>query len=270
MLPADNHVHSEWSWDTHATSMAETCRRAVALGVPSVAFTEHVDFRRWGPGDGRGDLVLPVDERPAVTPLDVEGYLAGVEECRARFPDLRVVTGIEAGEPHLFPAAVAAVLAAGPFERVLGSLHSVVEDGRLVKVSTARDRDRTAVMWRYLAELVTLVETSSVFEVLAHADFPRRDWPAHAGYREKDFEAGYREVFAALAASGRVLEVNTRGPLWSQTVVGWWRDEGGRAVSFGSDAHVAQRVGARFASAVDVVEAAGFRPGQDRFDFWRR
>ena len=26
----------------------------------------------------------------------------------------------------------------------------------------------------------------------------------------------------------------------------------------------------KFDLAVDVVEAAGFRPGRDRFDFWRR
>jgi histidinol-phosphatase (PHP family) len=41
-------------------------------------------------------------------------------------------------------------------------------------------------------------------------------------------------------------------------------------VSFGSDAHQAYRVGARFDRAVAIAEAAGFRPGRDRYDFWRR
>ena len=86
------------------------------------------------------------------------------------------------------------------------------------------------------------METSSVFEVLAHADFPRRNWPHHLRFEEKVFEDGYREVFRALAGSGRVLELNTRSPLWSATLLGWWRDEGGRALSFGSDAHQPQRV----------------------------
>jgi histidinol-phosphatase (PHP family) len=40
-------------------------------------------------------------------------------------------------------------------------------------------------------------------------------------------------------------------------------------VSFGSDAHLPQRVGDRFKLAVDVVEAAGFRSGRDPYDFWR-
>ena len=44
---------------------------------------------------------------------------------------------------------------------------------------------------------------------------------------------------------------------------------GTSALPFGSDAHVAERIGARFASAMEVAEAAGFRPGRDLFDFWR-
>lgn len=67
-----------------------------------------------------------------------------------------------------------------------------------------------------------------------------------------------------------MLEVNTKSPLASVALLGWWRDEGGRAVSFGSDSHQDWRIGDRFDVAVDVVEAAGFRPGRDRFDFWRR
>jgi histidinol-phosphatase (PHP family) len=41
-------------------------------------------------------------------------------------------------------------------------------------------------------------------------------------------------------------------------------------VSFGSNSHQDWRIGDRFDVAVDVVEAAGFRPGHDRYDFWRR
>ena len=72
------------------------------------------------------------------------------------------------------------------------------------------------------------------------------------------------------AGRGRALEVNTASPLASVDQVRWFYEEGGEAVSFGSDAHGGVAVGQRFDVAVDVVEAAGFRPGRDRFDFWRR
>jgi histidinol-phosphatase (PHP family) len=272
MRPSDNHVHTEWSYDTGSgTSMDECCRWAVDAGVPAVAFTEHVDFTRWSDGDVGGGLALP--RRGHIRPLDVEGYLACVERCRDRYPDLRILTGIEAGEAHMFAGSLAGVLAAAPFQRVLGSLHAVADRGRLVWVEMLYNRyPPDEVVRRYFTEMLRLVAGSAAFEVLAHVDYPRRSWPSYsyAPYRETDFEDEYRAVFRALAGSGRVLEVNTRSPLPDPDVLRWWHEEGGGAVSFGSDAHQAYRVGARFDLATHIAEAAGFRPGRDRYDYWRR
>ena len=275
MLPADNHVHSQFSWDTGAeASMERTCARALQLGLPAVAFTEHVDFTEWGALDSPPAGATRIATRERVRPLDVEGYLTSVETCRARFPELRILSGIEAGEPHHFAGSVAAVLGEGRFDRVLGSLHSVVHEGRLVGVDRVLrgERPPDLVMRAYFAELVRLVDDSDVFQVLAHCDFPRRSWPTGrvGEYREADFEEEYRAVFRALASSGRALELNTRSPLASATLMRWWYEEGGDAVSFGSDAHVPLRVGALFDVAVGIVAAAGFRPGRDEYDFWRR
>lgn len=272
LLPADDHVHSEFSWDTgpHA-SMRAACARAVELGVPAVAFTEHVDFTRWSPGD----VQLVQNHRPRAPgwyqPVDVQSYLASIEACRDEFPGLTVRAGIETGEPHLFAGSVAQVLGQGRFERVLGSLHSVVRHDELVGVGRVLRTERPhEVVREYFAELLEMVRGSAVFEVLAHCDFPRRSWPDNQNpYRESDFEDEYRAVFAALAASDRVLEINTASPLASVQLVRWWRESGGRAVSFGSDAHVPWNVGQHFAQARGVVEAAGFRPGADAGDFFR-
>jgi len=46
VLPPDGHVHTEWSWDATDGSMEQSCAHAVALGLPSIAFTEHGDFTR--------------------------------------------------------------------------------------------------------------------------------------------------------------------------------------------------------------------------------
>jgi histidinol-phosphatase (PHP family) len=263
--------------------MRLACARAVEIGLPGLAFTEHVDFVEWSQQDsarlsGRAGPTVPelarIGARPRVAPLDAEGYFAELSRCREEFPELRILSGIEAGEPHLFPASVAAVLASGNFERVLGSLHGIVHEGTLTGIGRAlfADLDAHDVMRRYFAELMLLVDGSSVFNVLAHCDYPRRYWPtAQAGaYAEADFEEEYRSVFRALASSGRALEINTRSPLASVNLLRWWWQEGGDAVSFGSDAHQPFRVGEHFDRAVDVAEGAGFRPGRDRFDFWRR
>jgi histidinol-phosphatase (PHP family) len=272
VLPPDNHVHTQFSWDAPgAASMVRNCEQALAVGVGCVAFTDHLDFTDWTDGDLIGAENLDPRRYGAMRLLDVTGYLAAIEECRERFPDLRILSGAEIGEAHLYAVSARAMVARAGFDRVLGSLHAIPFNGRL----TASDQlfgvmPAAEVMRRYFAEVVRLIEGSEIFQVLAHLDFPRRSWPHNAGpYDETAFEAEYRAVLRALAASGRVLEVNTKSPLASVELIRWWRDVGGRAVSFGSDAHQPWRVGAKFKLAVDVVEAAGFRAGRDRFDFWR-
>ncbi|MGH3409842.1 MAG: hypothetical protein ACRDRJ_46225, partial [Streptosporangiaceae bacterium] len=157
------------------------------------------------------------------------------------------------------------------FDRVLGSLHAVPYNGRLVAADALfGPMSADEAMRYYLTELVVLIEGSDLFQVLAHLDFPRRYWPKGAHlYREEPFEEEYRAALRALASSGRVLEINTKSPLASVDLVRWWREEGGTAVSFGSDAHLPNRVGDRFKLAVDIVEAGGFGPGRDPYDFWR-
>src|SRR3954471_13480250 len=272
MRPSDNHVHTRWSWDTpDSSTMRKACERAIAQGLPAIAFTEHLDFTDWLENDAATAQGL-VDRHPAhQLPIDVEGYFAEIAECRERFPELRIWSGVEAGEPHLFAASIAAHLRDSPVDRVLGSLHSLDLDGRLVGVGRLLYTDADTTMRRYLGELVGMIENSQVFQVLAHVDFPRRYWPGGTQrYLEKDYEEEYRAVFRALASTGRALEINTSSPLASADQVRWFHEEGGEAVSFGSDAHAPTAVGQKFDLAVDVAEAAGFRPGRDRFDFWRR
>jgi histidinol-phosphatase (PHP family) len=272
VLPADNHTHSQWSYDTFGrTSMVAECQRAVELGVPAIAFTEHLDFADYGPGDAISGTGIKTGWWDAIRPLDVGGYLASIEECRQRFRSLRILSGVETGEPHLFAGSVAAVLGSASFDRVLGSLHALAWEGRQTNSSSLFQILAPAeVMRRYLAEVVALVEGSEAFEILAHVDYPRRYWPAGAGpYAESDFEEEYRAVLRALASSGRVLEINTFSPLASVTLLRWWREEGGTAVSFGSDAHVASRVADKFREAVEIATAAGFARGQDPVGFWR-
>jgi histidinol-phosphatase (PHP family) len=111
LLTGDGHVHSEWSRDTGgprsaaAGRMEAMCRRALKIGLPALAFTEHLDLTGWviDPEDlldhlrplvGDNGLLIP-------EPLDVAGYLESVERCRGQFPELRILSGVEFGQPHI-------------------------------------------------------------------------------------------------------------------------------------------------------------------------
>jgi len=171
--------------------MERSCERAIEVGLPAIAFTEHADWA----------LV-----HESQHPVDIAGYLEAVERCRVRFKGLRILTGVELGEPHLFPRETAEVLAAGPLDQVLGSIHTIRVGGELLDASQFRHRvdlDFPAAVREYFRETLALVESNQPFETLAHVDYPKRYWPhEQLPYRARDFEERLRAVLAALARRG--------------------------------------------------------------------
>jgi histidinol-phosphatase (PHP family) len=277
VLPPDGHVHSEWSWDAVAGSMEKSCAQAVKLGLPSIAFTEHADFTRWVIVPELKERMRPVfagrvgpDGVWNPPALDTAGYLAGVSRCREKFPGLRILTGMELGEPHWHEAQVKALPGIGEFDRLLWSVHSVALDGPRMVDHLFGSVKAGDLMRAYLAEVLRLVESPAPFTVLAHIDYPVRYWPTQAGpFGAAAFEEEYRAVLSALARSGRALEVNTTVPL-PALIARWWYEAGGQALTFGSDAHQPLTVARDFADAAAMAEAAGFRPGRHLHDTWRR
>ena len=180
---ADQHVHTEWSYDAPRGSMERSCARALEIGLPAIAFTDHADF---------------VKVHPDQYCVDINGYLAAIDECRAKFPGLHILSGVELGEPHWFVKETADILAAGPLERVHGSVHCVRIDGELIDASDFRHQDSSFDIARatreYFKEVLAMLEAGQPFETLAHLDYPKRYWlPGAAPYREQDYEEEMRE-----------------------------------------------------------------------------
>jgi histidinol-phosphatase (PHP family) len=280
-LPADAHVHTEWSWDAPGGSMLRSCARAAELGLPSISFTEHFDLTRWVIPDQtqeqmqRAPHLVGGDGRFNPPAFDVAGYLDELDRCRTRFPDLRIMTGVELGEPHWFDEEVSALLATDAFERVLGSLHSISHEGEhhivddLDAATNPADPEPEDVVRRYLAEALSMVQRCDRFSVLAHLDYPARGWPPRLGPFPIDrFEEELRAVLAALAASDRALEINTRLPM-DPRLVDWWCQAGGKRVTFGSDAHEPGLVAHGFADAAAMAVQLGFTQVADDHA-WRR
>src|SRR5262249_45061414 len=95
-----------------AGSMERTSARAVEMGLPAIAFTEHVDFTTW--------IVLAedLDARALQGIRQLEPNVDAADSqprrvprvraaCRDRFPSLRIITGVELGEPHWHSEVVA-------------------------------------------------------------------------------------------------------------------------------------------------------------------
>ena len=141
-----------------------------------------------------------------IRPLNVTGYLASIEECRQRFPGLRILSGVEAGESHLFGASAGAVVRGQAFDRVLGSLHAVPAPGRLGRRGRALrprcpDGDAMLLLLRGARGAYRGQRLRS--EVLAHLDLPKAGTGPRALhlYREEPARGGVpRVALRALAA----------------------------------------------------------------------
>ena len=116
------------------------------------------------------------------------------------------------------------------------------------------------VLRDYLAEAAALISGFDTFEVLAHIDYPVRYWPRDARpFDPREFEDKYRHVLRTLASAGKILEVNTRVPLHPQ-ILTWWRQEGGQAITFASDAHDPAALAARLRRLRAPGRGCGFAP----------
>ncbi len=242
--------------------MENSCRRAMSLGLKAVAFTDHADYTDIAGG----------------ARLDVAGYLQGIEDCRRRFPALTILSGVELGEPHRFSEQAAAVLAAGDFDLVLGSLHCVSVSGHAVESSRLAEQQVSPaeLMRAYFEELLDLITGPIEFEVLAHLEYPKRYWPAAAApYQASDYREILQAVLEAAAGRGMTVELNTtrgidpgRGLCPGAEVIRWWRQAGGSRVSLGSDAHDPSRVAGGFELAHQALESLGFSPSSLRIGIW--
>lgn len=281
-LPADSHVHSEFSWDTGGPdstargTMRATCARAVEIGLPALFFTEHLDLEdAWftNPEDfaAHERHLVGEDGVVAVPRFDVDGYLEEIDRCRAAFPELTIGTGLEFGQPGLRTDAARAQLDLTAFDRIIGSLHTLeLGDHRVEPNTMFRRLPADDVIRRYLAEVPSVVAADGPHEVVTHIDYAVRYWPEEdeGPFDPRPLEEELRGAMRAIAASGRALEINTRR--LRPWIPQWWAEEGGEAVSFGSDSHTPLALAANFPEAMALADWAGFRPGRDPRELWRR
>ncbi len=247
----DYHTHTDFSYDC-SVPMRRQCEAAIAAGVSEIAFTEHEENN-------------PNEDAP--NSFRHDAYFQELERCRTRFAGrLTIRAGIEISEPHHYPLQTERVLAAYPWDFVLGSLHWIDEQTNVLRHEFfARYGDWRESFRVYFREMLNLARYGD-FDVLAHLDYPARyvRLPPGQAYDIRQFEADIRPALQALIARGKGLEINTgslrRGlpdPCPPQCVVDWYREMGGAILTAGSDAHRSQDVGAHIPVAIEMARAAG-------------
>lgn len=242
----DCHTHTEFSADGKQTGRG-ALRAAQRLGL-GLVFTEHVDFNITG--------------EPFFY-FEPEEYWCAYERLRGQ--ELRL--GVELGLTPSLHDHSAKFLARVPFDQVIGSVHFL--DGvDIWSPCCYQGRSQDKVFSRYFTAMAELIrEYGDLIDVLGHIDYISR----YARYKEPGITYGrwpelIDGVLTALIETDTVLELNTRllhlTPRLKDlvTVHKRYRELGGRYITFGSDAHETQWIGADFALAEQLASECRLTP----------
>lgn len=115
---ADMHVHSTFSPDGIST-MEEQCIAALEKGERIICFTDHVDYNVAEKNNG-------IIKDNSKANFIIEEYLIEIDRLRKKYPELKILKGIEFSEPHLFKKEFERY-SQYPFDYILGSVHHCYE-----------------------------------------------------------------------------------------------------------------------------------------------
>jgi histidinol-phosphatase (PHP family) len=238
-------------------SEADLVEAACARSLAAIAITEHVPFY-WLPR-AQHDATLAM--APEELPRYVDAVIELKERARGR---LEVLLGIEADFIPGHEEELERLLAAYPFDVVLGSVHWL--DGWCLDAPASvaryrRGQEEVDAIWSRYAEILIAAAGSGLFDVLSHLDLPKK-----FGFRaSKQLGGRVNDVVAAIAASGCAVELSSAGrrkpvgedypaPDVLRALVA-----AGVPLVLSSDAHAPIEVGHAFDELVAAASAAGAR-----------
>ena len=220
------------------------------------AITDHCELNQW-----------EKDCLAQTLPQSVE-----TTEALKKSAGLKLLTGVELGQPLQAMERAEEVLGNYSFDIVIGSLHNNAgrPDFYFYDFVSASDDTIFHLFKLYYAELLQMVEWGR-FDTLAHITYPYRYLNTARREREilvrpESFDPDADRVFEALIDSKKALELNTSSLRRSEEDLALniryfkrYRELGGELVTVGSDAHTPEKVGDGLDLAYKILADAGFR-----------
>lgn len=280
----DNHTHSTFSPDARTTVM-ESIEFASTHGLSGVAFTDHLDLdapaRDCEFKFSIKEQQSEIDRCANIYAERLErlgnGYCRGAGNrddkgtrntfCREEKKNkLQIFKGIEVGLQYDSIDKIRDYLKGFCFDVVIGSVHFVEHlDPYMQTYYEGKDYKRA-----YNGALEAICKTAFEyrdFDILGHFDYITRyrDYPCRT-ITLKEFGDYLEPLLRFLAETGKALEVNTNTykerfggtPALDINILKRFRELGGEALSFGSDAHDAFRLGEAFEYFAQMVKKCGF------------
>jgi len=228
----------------------EYARRAVEIGLAEIGFSDHSPMRQDNFDNWRMNF------------SQLDEYVAKVRAAQKKFPQLTIRLALEVDYIPGHEDWIRELAGIHPWDYFIGSVHYVSDSWAIddpQKLSEWKHRDSLEV-WRIYFERLTLAAESKLFEIIGHADLPKK-----FGHRPQGNYAPFYEKFLdAAKKSGCAIELNTAGlrkdckEIYPSRQILEAAFRKGVPITFGSDAHAPQEVGMNFAEAVELARHVGY------------
>lgn len=251
---ADMHTHSENSHDSACKieDMYIAQRRA---GTDIFAVTDHFDTASYTDYD----VFSPIIEAHET-----------VEMLKKKYSDSNILSGIEISEGFWYPEVCKKVLSLVDYDVVIGSVHLVRYEnmmGAYSKIDFSALNYDVVVKYikAYFADMLTMLDRVD-FDVLAHLTCPFRyiNGKYKRGVDELLFISEIEEILRQIIKKEIALEINTSSfnmlndSMPPIKILQMYRELGGRLITLGSDAHIAENASVSFSVAVEKIKKTGF------------
>jgi histidinol-phosphatase (PHP family) len=248
-LPADYHMHTPLC--RHAAgSPSEYAAVAVSRGLTEIGFSDHSPMRQ----DNFDEWRMNFDQ--------LDEYVEMVRKAQKDFPQLTIRLALEVDYIPGHEEWIRELASRHPWDYFIGSVHYVSDSWDVdnpAKISEWKKRDAYEV-WSVYFDRLTMAAASGLFEIIGHADLPKK----FGIYPQRDCESLFDQFLEAAGRRGVAIELNTAGlrkdcrEIYPSSRIVQMARRKNVPITFGSDAHKPAEVSADFDAAIQLARSAGY------------
>jgi histidinol-phosphatase (PHP family) len=246
---SDYHMHTPLC--RHAVGEpTEYAAQALKLGMSEIGFSDHSPMRQ----DDFDDWRMRLDQ--------LDEYVEKVRRAQKEHPTLEIKLALEVDYLPGHEEWIRELAARHPWDYFIGSVHYVDETWAVdnpAHLSKWKNSDPFKV-WSLYFERLTQAAESGLFEIIGHADLPKK-----FNIRPKeDCTPIFNRFLDAVKRSDVAIELNTAGlrkdcrEIYPSRSFVELAAQKKVAITFGSDAHAPGEVGYAFADALACAREVGY------------
>lgn len=229
----DIHLHTRFSFDSNEEPQ-NYLNKAKNIGIKTIGFSEHYDY----------DAILDGETDVSLTSLNE--YFENCKKLELSNQSINILKGIEFGYRKSCVSHYKELLDLHPFDYIINSVHTIQGRGDCFHDKFFSGRPLSDCYLEYLKCVLESVYADYDYQIIGHLGYVCRYRQSEQKLIYKDYKDIIDEILSAIISRDKCLEINTSSGtsgcsfLPNEDVIKRYIQLGGKLISFGSDAHLAE------------------------------